>query len=467
MSRPGLPLLLTLLLLSLGRSSPAQTPADLAAALSNGDLQHAVSLADNILKQHPNDPQIWTLRAVALERLKQPSESLSSFRHALDVSPNYLPALEGAAQLAYSQHDPSASKFLHRILANDSKNAVAHAMLGVLAAESHDCPAALNEFAEAGPFLAAHPDTLVPLGNCQLIENRPAQAVDTFRRIVAARPNDASARYKLALSLRGAGKMSDAITELKTLPPDSKVLDLLADCYVHQQNPDLAMAALRQAIQISPKDEQNYVDLGQLYIERKQPGYALELENQGLRYLPQSARLYTLRGAAYTWLNESEHAARDFEKADQLEPEQLYGSVGLSMLLRQNQNLPQAIEILRAKLAERPSDPTLNYLLADTLVRTGAEPGQPAFREAVSLMEKSVALDSQFQKAHVSLGKLYLREAQPEQAIEQFQTALQIDPHDRSALTQLLLLFRRTGKTEQADAAAHKLKELVARDQRP
>ena len=340
-------------------------------------------------------------------------------------------------------------------------------MLGVLAAESHDCPAALNEFAEAGPFVSAHPDTLVPFGNCQLIENRPAQAVDTFRRIVAARPNDASARYKLALSLRGAGKVNDAIDELKTLPPESKVLNLLADCYQQQQNPDLAIPTLQQAIRIAPRDEQNYVDLGQLYIERKLPAYALELENQGLHFLPESARLYTLRGAAHTWLNESEHAARDFEKADQLEPEQLYGSVGLSMLLRQNQNLPQAIEILRAKLAERPRDPTLNYLLADTLVRTGAEPGRPAFREAVSLMEKSVALDSQFQKAHVSLGKLYLREAQPKQAIEQFQTALQIDPHDRSALTQLVLLFRRTGKTEQADAAARKLKELVARDQRP
>jgi hypothetical protein len=37
-----------------------------------------------------------------------------------------------------------------------------------------------------------------------------------------------------------------------------------------------------------------------------------------------------------------------------------------------------------------------------------------------------------------------------------------LDPKDRSALTQLVLLLRRTGRTREAEAAATELKKLVA-----
>ena len=440
-----------------------QTATDVAAALSRGELRQAVQLADSILREHPADVQVWTLRGVALARGRQDLESLASFNHALDVSPNYMPALQGAAQLAYARHERSASQFLKRIVDLDGKNMTAHAMLAGLAAESGDCPVAINEFREARSVVQTNADALMQYGDCELAEHQVKNAIETFRQILSLRPDEPSAKYKLAVAL---GDTTEALDLLKTLPANSQVLNLLAEYYAKRKDPESAVAALRQAIRLAPKDEQNYIDLGRIYIEQREPQQALQVENQALGEVPPSARLYVIRGAAYIWLNDSKHAEQDFAKADELEPEKLYGSVGMSMLFRQDQQLPEAIRILRQKLSERPSDATLNYLLADTLIRTGAEPGQPAFKEAVSLLNKTLLVEPGFQKAHVLLGKLYLRESRLEDAAKQLREAIRIDPHDRSAIYQLMLLFRRNGNTAEAGALAAKLKDLVVADEK-
>ncbi len=430
MSRPRFSVRLLPIFLLSTISGISQTISDLNATFSRGDFQEVVRLADLLLGRNPGDPRLWTVRGAAQARLQQSFESMASFRKALELSPQYLPALQGAAEIAYSQHDPSAADWLRRIIAQDTVNLTAHAMLGALAAESRNCRTAVNEFAQAASVVRQNAAALFQYGDCLLAVDQPTEAIEL----------------------------------LKKLPPDSKRLNLLGRCYVMRKDPESARAAFQNAIQLAPSDEQNYVDLGILYIEQKQPQSAMETVNEGLRLLPDSARLYAIRGAAHTWLNDPERAAQDFDKAETLEPEQLYGSVGLSMLLRQGEHLPEAVKILRNKIAEHPKDATLTFLLADTLIRAGVEPGQPSFDEAVRLLERSVELNPQFRKARVSLGKLYLRAAKPEDAAQQFREAVRLDPKDRSALTQLALLLRRTGKIQEADATVAALKKLMAED---
>jgi len=440
----------------------SKTATDVAAALSHGEFQQAVQLADSILRERPRDAQVWTLRGVAFAQWGRQSESLASFNRALAVSPNYMPALQGAAQLTYARHERSASQFLQRIVDIDPKNATAHAMLAGLAAESQNCPVAIKEFRDAVSVVQTNADALMQYGDCELAEHQVQNAIETFRQILKLRPDESSAKYKLAVAL---GDTAEALNLLKTLPPNSRVLNLIAEYHARRKDPESAVIALRQAIRLAPKDEQNYIDLGRIYIEQREPQKAVQIESQAMHEVPPSAGLYVIRGAAYIWLNDSERAEQDFAKADELEPEKLYGSVGLSMLFRQDQQLPAAIRILREKLTERPSDATLNYLLADTLIRTGAEPGQPAFNEAVSLLNKTLLLEPGFQKAHISLGKLYLRASRLEDASKQLREAIRIDPRDRSAIYQLMLLFRRNGNTAEAAVLATKLKDLVVADE--
>src|SRR5579863_2241656 len=86
----------------------AQAPnrvAQITSALRAGNPAAAVQLADQGLAASPNDPQLWTLKGIALSAQKNTEKALDAYHHALKVAPNYLPALEGAAQIQYEAGD--------------------------------------------------------------------------------------------------------------------------------------------------------------------------------------------------------------------------------------------------------------------------------------------------------------------------------------------------------------------------
>ena len=87
-----------------------------------------------------------TLRGIALSREGQMSGAKESFDQALQSCPESLPALEGAAQIAYSTRSPGASALLHRILLQRPDDQTSHAMLGTLSFQHGDCPAAIDHF---------------------------------------------------------------------------------------------------------------------------------------------------------------------------------------------------------------------------------------------------------------------------------------------------------------------------------
>ena len=206
------------------------------------------------------------------------------------------------------------------------------------------------------------------------------------------------------------------------------------------------------------------MDLAVLCLDHDAPDLALEVTNAGLARIPSSARLYTLRGAIHADRAELDEATGDFEQAARLSPDALYGSVGLSLVLRQTAQLPEAIALLRSKLAQKPRDATLNYLLGDALMRSEPAADTPVFREAERAFRRAVAARPQFAKAHAALGKLYLRSGNAAAAAEKLETAVRMDPDDRLALNQLVMAYRQLGRTSEAAQAAEQLKSVLDRE---
>ena len=71
-----------------------------AVAVSSHQNAQALGLLEPLLKAHPEDPSLWTLRGIALDGPEQTQESLDSFDKALSIDKAYLPALKGASQVA-------------------------------------------------------------------------------------------------------------------------------------------------------------------------------------------------------------------------------------------------------------------------------------------------------------------------------------------------------------------------------
>src|SRR6266496_1784366 len=83
-------------LLGLAAAQPLADREAIVAALSKRDFASALQLLDAALKKSPHDAELLTMQGVTYERQGAGQPALASFRKALQVSPDYILALEGA-----------------------------------------------------------------------------------------------------------------------------------------------------------------------------------------------------------------------------------------------------------------------------------------------------------------------------------------------------------------------------------
>lgn len=429
------------------------------------EAQRLLEQIESELKQQPSNPRLLAARGVALERLNRDREALQSFEDSLAISPKFLVALEGAAEVAYRTHDPKVSDYLSRILQQDPQNAAAHGMAGALAFEEHDCPAANRHFAAAESALNDNPLALAQWGECLLAVDEPHLATKQLEESLRLRPQDKTVRYNFALALHLDHRDEESLDSAKTLGADSDVLNLLGSIYASLDKVPEAIAAFRKATELDPKNEQNYIDLASLCLDHQSFDIAADIVNVGIANIPDSASLYTLRGAIAAQTSDLEQSAADFEQANRLRPDASYGDVGLSLLLGQQSHLDEAIAVIRSRIKSAPNDAKLNFLLADLLMRKPDDP-QTGHDEARRLLTKAVRLQPDMAKAHAALGKLLLKSGQAEDAISELKLALAKEPNDRVALNQYVLALTRLHRTEEAKAAADRLRDVLSEDRR-
>jgi tetratricopeptide (TPR) repeat protein len=444
----------------------ASSPQQLLAQHQYGE---ALAASNRALKTYPGDAHLFLVKSLALAGLGRTTQSLASFDQTLRLTHDDVTVLEAASQVAYGAREPRAAKYLDLLLTKDPGNQVAHAMAGVLAFERHDCPAADAHFARAAEAMRGNVAAQVQHGDCLLAIGEIVQAVALFERLAAEHPERPELQYNCAVAYVQAGRFAEAVTILQALREagatmNGDTLNLLGAALKGNGQLEPAIAAYRQAAQENPQDERNYVDLATVSMEHQSPATALDILDAGIAQNPRSAALLALRGAVRAQMGENDAATEDFEAADQLQPSRLYGAVGLSVLFRDSSKLQQAERLLRTRLRSHSSDPTLNYLLADVLVREGAAPGETRFSEARRLLHKAVAIDPTLAVAYGELGKLDLKTGHTQEAIAELEKGVHYDPTDRTSLNQLVAAYRRVGRTEDAARLAAQLGRAVEHD---
>jgi tetratricopeptide (TPR) repeat protein len=453
-----------LLLAAIGLLNAQSAPTDtheIVVELRSGDYSGARQLLDRALKQSPGNPALWTLNGFALTHLGDQREALESYNHALRLSPDYLPALEGAAQIEYQSSDQRAVPLLRRIVALRPSDQTSHAMLATLAFKRGDCAAAVKEFQASYSLISSQVASLEQYGSCLAKQERASEAIPVFQQLCNLRPGNNNARYNLAVIQVLAKRYADAVATLNTISSkDSDSLDLLAEAYEAMTDTPHAVAALRQAIIMNPGVPRYYVDFADICLAHAAYQIGIDMVNAGLKRLPASAELYMARGILYVQKGAYDEAGRDFETAERLNPSLAFGRSAEGLADLERNNLPQAERTIRAQLRQAPRDAYLYYLLGETLVREGASPGSPRFSEAIHSAKRAVQLQPRFPQACDLLGRLYLEEGNTQEAIRQSRLAFQQDPTDQTALYHLILALRKGGHEAEIEPLAKKLAEL-------
>ncbi len=425
--------------------------APITSALQNRDFGKALQLLQPALETSPRNPQLWAFQGLAYSGQGNAAAALGSYQAALKIAPDYLPALEGAAELEYNAGRPDAVPLLEHILRLRPHDATSHAMLAVLAYKSGDCDKAAEHFSESWPILNSQPGALEEYGACLLKLKQADKAVEVFQALLKLQGDDPRARQGLAAAQLTAGQTQNALATLQPLldaNPDIRTMQLAAAIYEANHDTPNAVNNLRQAIVKDPRNTGLYVDFADIAMNHQSFQTGIEMINAGLKLQPAAAELYLARGVLYVQLAEFDRAEADFEKAEQLDPRQGLSAAAQGMVAEErNQNDPeQALATVRAKLAKKPDDAFLWYLQAAILSQKAPDPGSPEFHQGLTSAQKAVTLDPSLTAAHNVLAKFYLDSGQDTLAVKECRLVLDQSPADQTALYHLVIALRKTGQ---------------------
>jgi tetratricopeptide (TPR) repeat protein len=238
-------------------------------------------------------------------------------------------------------------------------------------------------------------------------------------------------------------------------PPDDAALLLRARIAEADNKTPAAVTWLRQAIQLAPKNVENYLYFAEISFAHGSYQVGIDLLNTGLQQLPDSPRLLLARGVLRAQLDQMDAALTDFEAAHRLDPELSLAEDAMGVLFSQKHDMSAARAVFREKLKGQPNDALLQYLYAESLSEGSAEDDK-SLGEAIVAAKRSVELEPSYQPARDLLCVLLLRHGDLKEVLEQANEALKRDPYDEAALYQELQAERRLKQTD-------RLPDLVAR----
>ncbi len=433
----------------------------IAAALQTGDYARALAMLKPALQASPHDARLWAMQGAAQTGLGDTNQALASYRSALQIAPDYLPALHGAAQIEFDRSSPEAIPLLVRLLKLRPQDEIGHGMLAVLEYQQGDWTEAVNQFEKTGSLFDSKPGALHAWATCLVRLHEPDQAVPLLQRVLDRNPGDARERRLLASLQLMAHAPQDALATLAPLlAGDPDALELASAAYEDAHQTDKAVDALRQAIVLDPNNAELYVDFAAMASAHQSFQVGISVVNDGIGLHPNDAALYFARGVLHVQLAQYDLAQSDFETAYRLDPNQSLSTAALGLAAVQQNDLDKALATVEEKLKRRPEDPILLYLQADVLLAMGAEPGSPEFQRATRSAQTAVKLRPDLEPARAVLGKLELESGDYRQAASDCRKALELDPTDQSSVYHLIQALRKSGETSETPQLLKRLAQL-------
>jgi tetratricopeptide (TPR) repeat protein len=421
------------------------------SALQGGNFAEALNLIRPALANFPNEAQLWAMQGVAYAGEKNQTAALASFRHAIKLSPDYLPALQGAAQIEYDKGEPDAISLIKRVLRLKPGDRTSYGMLALLEYQQKDCRAAVEDFERAGTLFDAQPAALHANAICLVRLKQFDRAALIFERTLALNPDDSRERRLLVAVQVMAGKPADALSTLgpllETKNPDADTLELASRAHEGMKDTSEAVSLLRQAILLEPQNLNLYLDFANLSYSHDSFQVGIDVITDGLALQPNAAPLFFSRGVLYVQLAQYDKAEADFEKAYELDPNQSLSSAAQGLAAAQENNFDRALAKVKAALARKPDDAFMLYLQADILAARTSSPADADFQLAIRSARKAVRLQPTLGPAWSVLAKLDLEAGRYKQAAEECRTALRDNPADQAAVYHLIQVLRKTGNT--------------------
>ncbi|MDP1649759.1 MAG: PEP-CTERM system TPR-repeat protein PrsT [Rubrivivax sp.] len=460
----------------------------IAARLRTRDIPGALKAIDELEKKQPDSPVAHTLRGSTLLQQKDTAGATASFEKALKIDPLFYAATAGLASIELAAGKPEgAQKRFDDLLRLDPKNSRALLGLAELKARTggkkdevtaaitlavkanpseagprlllvnhllaqRDAKAALAAAQDATAALPDNVDVMNALGSAQLAAGESQQAVSTFARLAALRPDRPEPELRLA----------DAHAAAKDLPAAKRSLNkalqirpgllpaqrALAQIALREDNPQEALR-IAKAMQKVPAQQAAGLALeADIELSRKRPEAAVEPLRKALQMgggTETAIKLHATlnaskRGAeadrlAGTWvkdhprdiafryyLGDAALARKDFSAAEaqyrsvlEVQPGHALAMNNVAWLMAQEKR-PGALPLAEKANELLPNQPAL----MDTLAYVLALEKQP--ERAVELQRKAMALAPENHGLRLTLARIHIESGNRAQAKSELET---------------------------------------------
>jgi tetratricopeptide (TPR) repeat protein len=432
-------------------------------ALSGRDFSQALQILDPAVKLHPADYRLWTLQGMAFAGVHDAGSAMKAYRAALAVRADYLPALEGAAQIEFQRNSADAAALLERLANLIPGDPTTNAMLGVLAYRAGDCEKAVDRFKLGAAATDSQLAALSDYGYCLARLERFDEAEGILKRAVSLDKSSHS-RYNLALIQWKAKRYDDAIAtlvlELGSDDPGEYVLTLAAAIYESKNDTPRAVELLRKAILLHPQESEAYLAFATISNDHGSYQVGIDMLDAGVSRMPEQASLFMARGVLHAQGGELDKAIDDFQSANKLDPHLSFAATAEGIAQTQKHDSAKALATFREEARLHPENAFNQYMIAETISQMGANEDSALYAEELKAAHKAVKLDSHLAVAHNLLAGAYLQAGKLAPAMEESRAVLAFDANNQEALYHLILALKKAERTEELATLTSRLIKL-------
>lgn len=453
-----------------------------------GELQAAEEELRTAAKSRPGDAEYLSSLATVLAIEKKLEESTTFFEKSLKIKPADLRSRRDlSANLWQLRRYAEAKHHLKILLTQDPADPQAKLLLGLVSEKVGDYAAAVTMLQSIPDLAGKQPEALLALAKSyyqtgqqtkaartlSALENGPgrvqgvllgAQVAEEMRdygtaeRLLATIPKESAefqaARYRLAVvkfDNRQYEQSQQLLQELiNSGQKQGAILRLAGWCYHKTKRDEDAILMFREAIQLDPTDERNFLDFGALLVEQRKFSAARELANRTVAAFPTSADALVLLASIEFASEHFTDAVETYSRSLRLEGNNGDAILGLAKAQAAAGMNDQAIKTLEQALERFPQKAAFELGLGLLLLREEQSQGSTQQVRAENLLRAAAKHDPTLAEAQYQLGELALRRGQTTLAISHLEKAAKISSESAATHFALARAYRRAGRTEDA-----------------
>jgi len=451
--------------------APRNVTANILAGIiadKENDLAKAEKHFALAAKIAPNAPETRNNYGAILLRLGRKKEAAGEFTASLAANPRQASALVNLAQIRLAEGNLTRAHELFgkaKAFAPDVEILRALVMISLGLREKERAAQEFTEYisalkAESAPLETDNKTRDVSFAEALLAGGLTVEARQELESILSNENQNVSALVLLSKVFVGQKNIAAAGRLLESAVAggldNAKVYLALAEVYEAGGYPENAIPAMRRAIAKEPKNDFYRSRYGLLLVNSKAPAAALVRIEEALKEFPDSPSLWFALGIAQFDNNKIPEAGKAFEKALSIDSQLVPALAYLGAVFVEQARYNDAVKIYEQAIGINGKVALLHYLLGDTLLKmTDVDD-----KRIEAALKRAVELDATLTSAHLTLGRLYVRQARWTEAAVSLERAAKLEPNRAETFYQLGRVYARLKRTDESKATLERFKQL-------